>query len=1009
MCPLEVDAAGYEVVYIGDDVEGTLKEAFRALHLLNVTSLTTHALLVAWRVDPAFYALSALAGEPLSWAVTVREAKQGPREAHVTSLSLDKYHQEQPPGPFAEVLEGLRPATGHIVCLTVEQHRRLYTRPGYCLHGTTLVSPAPRPDSPSISPDVPPAVATPEALQSYATPDYAVRTEGFTAWAAESRSATLSWNVTALILKGRFVQNQLLHPLGWRVTFHRFGNEEEEEEVELVSRGGEPLQNFTNHYSVEGLQPGTGYMFCLHTLTEEEVQESMAEKGAVEMPQRAQPPHRPGALSHESRPHSQPTAARGRSIIDSRGGAVRQQVNTLDNALPPSPPSQHPLAAADPILPQPESRTTPPGPEEDSLFSAPGLGSSHALPHNPPPQPFPNSASSNIPTPPNLPSLPASRPPRPPPPESGGGFVYTSTGVRIPLPSGSSGPFRVPPPISVSGSGTRKGLSPDPSFTPTSRQRFIYEFEETSTSPPQPEASLSSKRQVYTYPTRRRREVAESMLPGLQATPLCRQVVTPAELDVVLPAAIAGTISCAATVVVVLVVCCCCWPRRCCRRKGAWRARSTTDSRKVSTISSPTPITVFSAPGPVTTAGRGDGDATASRREDPGDSGMAGRTVSAVTSSGYLMPLHSPDGKDPHNQNPDPKAAYLSLMQSRLMQRHKDLPEFHPGYDVPPMASSKSLIGYDYPHPTPVNPIGGGGGRVRKPAAASPPVLPSPSSSDSNYNMSVGHSPEPARSPAEVNLNIPCQQPKSSALTKSVHVPTDDSYINPKEMPAATASRTYLKHPPSRTHNRRFGQPQAGAADHSEALSHSTPDLSTATTNVDQETAPTVLPPRNGPFSSTSSPGPASLPPAASSEDLTGYINLPDPLRNSEDSWQQEPSGSSSSSSDTKERGTYHTWSGHTARQRPSMGEVVLSGGTLIEVPEGYVEPKTPRPTPYIRLLVRGQDEPKGPSLDSPPLPPSHTEGLGGERRPSHGSSMTHLSASGSGHNRLVINMAPAS
>lgn len=588
--------------------------------------------------------------------------------------------------------------------------------------------------------------------------------------------------------------------------------------------------------------------------------------------------------------------------------------------------------------------------------------------------------------------------------------MYTSTGLRIPVPSGSPGPFRVPPPISISGPGSRRVLPPESPSTPASRQRFTYEFEETSASPPPPQASPSSKRQIYTYPTRRRREVAESKPPRLEAAPLCRQVVTPAELDVVLPAAIAGTISCAATVVVVLVVCCCCWPRRCCRRKGAWRARSTTDSRKVSTISAPTPITVFSAPSSVAAAGRGDGDATASRREDPGDPGMAGRTVSAVTSSGYLMPLHSPDGKDPHNQNPDPKAAYLSLMQSRLMQRHKDLPEFHPGYDIPPKASNKSLVGYDYPHPTPVNPIGGGGGGARKPAAASPPVLPSPSSSDSNYNVSVGHSPEAARSPAEVNLNIPCQQPKSSALTKSVHVPPDDNYINPKETPAATASRTYLKYPPSRTHNRRYGQPQPGAAEHRESLSRSTPDLLTATTNAGQAAAaaPTNLPARNGPFPTTPSPGPASLPPAASSEDLTGYINLPEPLRDSEDSRQQEPSVSSGSS-DAKERGTYHTWSGHTARPRPSVGDVVLSGGTLIEVPEGYVQPQTPKPTPYIRLLVRGQDGPKGPLMDTPPLPPARTEGLGGERRPSHGSSVTHLQASGSGHNRLVINMAPAS
>lgn len=997
-----------EVVYIGDDMEGTLKEAFGALRLLNATALTTRALLISWRVDAAFYALSPLAGEPLTWAVTIREVGQGPREARVTRLSLDRYRREQPhwapgDGLFAEVLDGLRPATGHVVCLTVEQHRRLYTRPGHCLHGTTLVAP------PITSAGVPPAVAAPKALQSYSTRDYAISTEGFTAWAAESRSATLSWNVTVLLQKGRSGQNLFLRPLGWRVTFRPFeSEEEEEEEVVLVSRGGEPLQNFTNHYSLEGLQPGTGYVFCLHTLTEEELQESLAGNGVVEMSQSALTSHPAGDLS-------QPTAARGRSVVDSRGGTGGHQLNTLDEALPSSPPPQQPPVTAGPTLPPPESRTPLSGPDGDSRFSAPAVGSNHAFPHNPPPQPFPSSGSSNIPPPPSLPALPSSRPPRPPRPESGGGFVYTSTGLRIPLPSGSPGPYSGAPAIPVSMPATRSALPPQPPPSPASRQRFIYEFEETSASSPPPQVSSSSKRQVYTYPTRRRREVAESSSQRAEAAPLCRQVVTPAELDVVLPAAIAGTISCAATVVVVLVVCCCCWPRRCCRRKGAWRARSTTDSRKVSTISAPTPVTVFSAYSSAAAAGRGDGDTAASGREDPGDPGKAGRTVSAATSSGYLKPLQSPEGNDPTSRNLDPKEAYLSLMQSRLMQRHKDLPEFHPGYDIPPMASNKSLVGYDYPHPTPVNPIGSGGGGTRKPAAMPPPVLPSPCSSDSNYNVSVGNSPAPSRCPTEVNLNIPCQQPKSSALTKSVHVPpdavdtSDDNYINPKEMPVATAARTYLKHPSSRTHNRRFGQPQPGTEDHSGSLSRSTPDLLAATASATQVAeAPTDLPSKNGSFTATSSPGPASLPPAASSEEKTGYINLPEPRRDSEASSKEETLAGSGGS-DAKERGTYHTWSGHTARPRPSVEDVVLSGGTLIEVPEGYVQPQAPKPTPYIRLLVRGQDGPKRPSVDPPTLPPAHTEGLGGERRPSYGSSVTRLAASGPDNNTLVITMAPAS
>ncbi|XP_063842089.1 uncharacterized protein LOC135089865 [Scylla paramamosain] len=1033
-----------QVVHIGDDVQGPLRDAFRAVRLLNATALTTHALLISWRVDAAFYSLGTPPLQPLSWAVTVRNMTQDSSEAQVTHLRLERYRKEQPhwtpgDGLFAEVLGGLSADTAYVICLTVVQGHRLYTRQGHCLQSITLSTLSVPP------PSVPSAATAPEALQSYSTQDYDIHTEAFTVW-SEPHSASLSWNVTILPRESgaRFLvphESQLLRPLGWRVSYRQDGEEDKETNVVLVSRGGEPLQNFTNRYSIEGLQAGSKYVFCLHTLTDEELMEALAGSNS-KRPQHDMSPLQP--LPWEAHSHTLPTTAQ---VVDSRRGGGHQEFETNTGNLPPPLPSQ----------PASPTHTTLPPPESKPPFSAPSMPSSHSFqPHPPstsssstfpstspdlppappnlPPAPpnLPPSPPSLPPSPPNLsssppnfppgppslppgpPSLPPgppsfppisnTRPPRPSQPPSSGGFVYTSSGKRIPLPSGPSGlvpPFGVPPPIPVRDPGPRRGVPSPPASSRPSRQRFIYEFEETSPAPPSPSPSSSPRTQIYTYQTRRRRAVEGRRVSSFKTTPLCRQVVTPAELDVVLPATIAATISCATTVVVVLLVCCCCWPRRCCRRKSAWRSRSTHDLRKVSTISAPSPVTVFSGHTSVmagTGTARNNGSAATSREELPADSDRAARSISMTSSSGYLTPLSIPNGHDPQSQNPDPKVAYLSLMQSRLLQKHKDMPDFHPGYDIPPTASNKTLVGYDYPHPTPVDPTNGGGRKSRTLSTSPPPQLPSPSSSDSNFNVSIGNTPEPNRNPAEVNLNIPFQQLKSSGLTKSVHVPPRDSdnsnYIyTGEETPTSTPVRTYLKHPPpSKARHRKFGQAQQGGQEQGsmlQSLSRSTPDLATATAGTTQT-------------GSESPPGqPVSLPHATTAVETSGYINFPAVQRDTDVSNQQkQPANGNSSSS--KEREPFHTWAGHSTKARPGVGEVVLSGGTLIEVPEGYVVPNAPKPTPFIRLLVRGQDESKDNTLQATSLPPSVHEENGDE-----GAGVTRL-APKTDNNRLVINTAVA-
>ncbi|MPC11992.1 hypothetical protein E2C01_004669 [Portunus trituberculatus] len=1037
VCPPKDDLSNSQedqVVHIGDDVQGPLKDAFMSVRLLNATTLTTHALLISWRVDAAFYSLSTPPLQPLSWAVTVRNVTQDPSEVQVTHLRLERYKREQPQwtpgdGLFAEVLGGLSADTAYVICLTVVQSHRLYTRPGHCLHSTTLSTiftlSTPRPPGP-------PAGAIPEALQSYSTQDYDIHTEAFTVW-SEPHSASLSWNITVLPRESRARslvphESQLLRPLGWRVSYRRSDQDGEgkdkETEVVLVSRGGEPLQNFTNNYSIEGLQAGSKYVFCLHTLTDEELMEALAGSNS-KRPQQNMSPLEP--LPWEAHSHTLPTTTQ---VVDSRRGGGHQEFETNTGNLPTVLPPLHPNQASSP------THTTLPPPESKPSFNAPDMTSSHSFPANPPPTSlsstipsispdlspappnfppalpnFPPSPSNLPPPPPNFPPAPPSlppvsnnRPPRPSHPPSSGGFVYTSSGKRIPLPSGPSGlvpPFGVPPPIPMRDPGPRRGVPSPPTHSRPSRQRFIYEFEETSPVPPPSPSSLSSgsRTQIYTYQTRRRRAVEGHKKLPLKTTPLCRQVVTPVELDVVLPATIAATISCATTVVVVLLVCCCCWPRRCCRRKSAWRSRSTHDLRKVSTISAPSPVTVFSGHTSVmagTGTARNNGGAATSREELPADSDRAGRSISVTSSSGYLTPLGASDGREPQSKNPDPKAAYLSLMQSRLLQKHKDMPDFHPGYDIPPTASNKTLVGYDYPHPTPVDPTDGSGRRLKNPSTSSPPQLPSPSSSDSNFNVSIGNTPEPNRNPAEVNLNIPFHQLKSSGLTKSVHVPPRDSdnsdYIyTGEETPTSTPVRTYLKHPPpSKARHRKFGQAQQGSQEHGstlQSLSRSTPDLATAGTTQ----AVSEFPPGK----------PVSLPPEVTAVENSGYVNFP-AVQNDTQLSSQQKQPVNSNINNSKEREPFHTWAGHTAKARPGVGEVVLSGGTLIEVPEGYVVPNAPKPTPFIRLLVRGQDESKDNTLQTASLPPSIHESNGDDR-----DSVTHLTSKRD-NNRLIINTAVA-
>lgn len=625
----------------------------------------------------------------------------------------------------------------------------------------------------------------------------------------------------------------------------------------------------------------------------------------------------------------------------------------------------------------------------------------------------------------------------------------------MPLSSGS--PFNLPSVVNSDFNPRNVPPPPIPSLPPTTpRQRFIYEFNEeegpseqsftydfttesTSTTE-QPEG------QRFTYVTRRRRSVAEeesntSYMKLLESgmTQYCEEVVTLRDDDVITPVAIATTVSTSTTVVVAILFCCCC-PRRCCRRKKpSWKERAAANTRKISTISSPTPVSVYSRSnsvvnGTVIGEGRSGGLKSAPAPFTPrkalegmnGFQGKTARSVSVTSSSGYLTPLpgQGSNPQDPEAMFSEAKSylpsqkAYLNSVKDRLLQQHKDLQDFHPGYDIPPTSSSKAFMGYDYPHPTPVNPIGSQtDGRSKSDALRSLPT-PSPSSSDSNYNASVGSGVEAAR--PQVNLNIPLKQAKSSDINKSLDFNSsaetnqslDYNYIAPEDVTSRPS--TFVKRLPGKSNHRKFGSPQRvpeGGQTVQQRIpqnstnactiqhSRSVPDLMNPEAEAAHLPAATRLNLLIGSQTESNplvanregvdgnigqlSAQPSSLPPNYDPRmaEVNGYVNVSRP----------QGGDSLTDARGNRDRDIYHTWGSSSqskSRSRPSLGDIVLTGGTLIEVPEGYVIPKPPKPTRTVRLLVPGEEkagrtEPpvKGSSADeeqtekSLPPPPLPTRG----------------------------------
>ncbi|XP_068244421.1 uncharacterized protein [Palaemon carinicauda] len=1097
ICPTNENSSNSEVVFIGDDVDGTLKIALKSLHLLNVTVLNHQALIVSWIIDAEFYTSQNQSSNPLSWAVTIHKTRDDPRFAKVTRMKLERYKEERrdwrpSESSYTELLHGLESDTQYTLCLVPIQDDHLFTRPDQCQYIKT-------PDEPQHSTTALPSTTTtpsptevPPAPLYISTDDYEVQTERVI-MINEARRVLMSWNVTIHNrnrLNSRSKREALLlKPLGWKITYRKFA-EENETEIVLVSQGGEPIQNFTNHYTVDNLDPGTGYTFCFRPLSNNEVKASLTDdNGEI---------HGPKIYPHSNLLHNP-------KVVSSTVRGWHQQQNPFSTS------DNNSVEGDDTENFSMEDFLGPASSSEPPYFPD--------FPSNIPPVPteIPERIPSNIPPLPNFPN-PSSfdtRPPPPPQQPSGGNFVYTSTGERIFIPSSpGSSPFNLPsivgPSIPFNPTQSQSSSSSDPILDiPTKpQQRFTYDFDDSSVETTSrqtfiydftTEASTTTTKepQRFTYVTRRKRSInSESKVSyekndGSGFVELCKEVVTLEENNIITPVAIASTVSTSSTVIIAIVFCCCC-PRMCRRKKSGWQGKSLPNKRKISTISNPTPVNVYTRQSSVVSGTTIVDDSNSDLKSIPsqisangttfidGDNNghqlMNGRSVSVTSSSGYLTPLPVSNGTVP---DPDrifseaklylpSQKAYLNSVKDRLLQQHKNLKmEFHPGYDIPPNSSIKSLLGYDYPHPTPVNPIGSHTDSAAKPPVPGKAPIPSPSSSDSNYNASVSDPREVEPLRPEVNLNIPFNHNKSSDSSKKFNLARDPdanisheyNYINPDDV--NTKPRTYVKNAPGRTRHRKFGSPvrlpdervgipaenSKDLKRHSHGvvplqtpshLSRSVPDLASAVGNQNTDNLSLPQPAdmtaaarlnllienqrkeeENGILSlptihheDPSSRGQASSASAEHLNEIGGYVNFPS-TQNSKDLRQG------------KDKDHYHTWSSsrpNTPRSRPSLGEVVLTGGTLIEVPDGYVIPKPPKPTRSVRLLVPGEDKPiildrneirSGKSsmdYNSPPTSPKVIKAVSplppiitSSRRDEEKSQITHLMTPEMDQNRIVI------
>ncbi|XP_076048356.1 uncharacterized protein LOC143029571 isoform X2 [Oratosquilla oratoria] len=518
-----------------------------------------------------------------------------------------------------------------------------------------------------------------------------------------------------------------------------------------------------------------------------------------------------------------------------------------------------------------------------------------------------------------------------------GPFVYTSTGERIPL----SG-IRLP---SV---GIASGRSHSPSnegdkfsgfgwvgngdhatgrsLSSNRRQTFTYE------SSPHDDALPGD--QKYTYVARRRRRAVEEdsiMFKKGQnessSISLCKEVMT---IDGPFTSNMAIVISAVIAVMSTLFLVCCIYC--CCTRSCIQSDPGPDYTSAISYIkdrSSGSRESTLSSPGNRNEVSHLWEDKTNPLYLELGSSNDSGKntcSISLHSSSGYVTPLPDPSndgdtkfkfGQD-HRNSID--AFGCHLLPKRLQQEQENRQfQFHPGYDVPP-TSSNAALGYDYPKAVAVNTIG----KVTNIQIGLPPKRLSKRLRDGRLNI------------GKFALNKPFLQRKPSKSESNINQTgccrkcRDQSLVNSKAQ-----NRNRIDHRP--VHSISVDEEnQHSLQAHpltSKRLSTSAPDLTKINNTVRR---PDI-------------------------NKLFGRIKTPEKKvnkqkRDTKESASTEETGSSEKEGEHCASEVVHQIQDETnmkSRQKDmkphardfgnKVGEIMLTGTTVIEVSDGYVQPGPPK------------------------------------------------------------------
>ncbi|KAF2366625.1 Fibronectin type III [Trinorchestia longiramus] len=712
----------------------------------------------------------------------------------------------------------------------------------------------------------------------------------------DSTSFELTWNVSDISQRGKKIQEYL----GWRVTFRKFG-ENEEGEVLLITLAGEEAVRKTGtssgRYTVRHLTPATGYLVCFQTLTDNEINNIIESQKVNRVTPFPSPSLDPKGRSLEAEGNQSSV------FHDEWGSVLADEIVTS--------------ATAEFVETTTTLEITDPTIEEESFTTEKA----------------------------EVPVIQAQR------------FVYTNTGDRIPINFGSPGSPTHP-------------IFPE-SFNHPSLENFNEHSSSTNNRspirnvpPPPPPPSFVNSEQKFPFPFFRTKRSLE--LPSAPDKRRCVEVTTEEEDEITMPVTVAATAS-SSTTMVILMICCCCFPKKCNRMRDCCinKCKSMGNQTLVKTTSK---------------------TKTFVRPPKTEEKKILSKSISISTPN--LRTVGSYENISEYQYHKLNK--YYTMRGKEL---DKVVIKFFPGYDLPKTAAAK-YFGYDFP-------------KIQNVSEAYSKIYPNYdrrlSTDDNTSPVNIDRFIYSNLNGAEANLNIPIDQCKYSNRIKGITYsplpkkrpqPTEfehykkPMYIVPKKVlkhsdGISTASLNREKMLLPRSLSTPDLKSMASSDNHEKRLYHnifcpvtSMEDKIRLQNNPAYDLPIQVGKPAKVPlethqvklevvrqFVQPTPKRPSLLNISGvqnSSEGLNGYVAHPSPDLNkdlyyakpkphrpdkSKDNIQlyQLPKGSESKPSALP----------HSRNTGPlPVGEVAVTGGTLVEVPEGYVFPSKPRPINVLRLKV---------------------------------------------------------